>query len=56
VRQADGLNLNRNRVISPVTSLLRLPLGAYFVFVIAHDRRHLWQARQLRTAPAFPRT
>jgi hypothetical protein len=33
---------------------LRLPLGAYFAFVIAHDRRHLWQARRVRDAAEFP--
>src|SRR5437762_872136 len=48
VRQADGLDLGRNRVVSPVTRLLRLPLGAEFAFLLAHDRRHLWQARQVR--------
>jgi hypothetical protein len=53
VRQADGLDLKRVRVVSPVTRLLRLPLGAYFQFVITHDRRHLWQARQVRNSPGF---
>jgi hypothetical protein len=49
VRQADGLDLARVRTISPVNRLLRMPLGAYFDFIIAHDRRHLWQARQVRS-------
>ena len=53
VRQADGLDLKRQKAISPVNRLLRLPLGAYFAFVIAHDRRHLWQARQVRNTPGF---
>lgn len=53
VRQADGLDLARVRTISPVNRLLRLPLGAYFDFIIAHDRRHLWQARQVRNDPRF---
>ena len=48
VRQADGLDLRGTKAISPVNRLLRLPLGAYFQFVIAHDRRHLWQAQQVR--------
>ncbi len=48
VRQADGLDLARVRTISPVNRLLRMPLGAYLDFIIAHDRRHLWQARQVR--------
>jgi hypothetical protein len=56
VRWADGLDLRRPRVVSPVTRLLRMPLGAYFAFVIAHDRRHLWQARRVREAAAFPHT
>lgn len=50
IRLADGLDLRRVRVASPVNRLLRLPLGAYLQFVIAHDRRHLWQARQVRNA------
>jgi hypothetical protein len=47
VRQADGLDLARVRVTSPVNRMIRLPLGAYFAFILAHDRRHLWQARQI---------
>ena len=54
VRSADGLDLRRARVTSPVMRLLRLPLGAYFAFVLAHDRRHLLQARNVRGAPEFP--
>jgi hypothetical protein len=53
VRRAEGLDLRRVKAVSPVTRLLRLPLGAYFAFVISHDRRHLWQARQVRNAPGF---
>src|SRR5260370_29691346 len=52
VRQADGLDLGKIRAISPVNSLLPLPLGAYFAFIIAHDRRHVWQARQVRNSLA----
>ncbi|HKC41397.1 MAG TPA: DinB family protein [Gemmatimonadales bacterium] len=50
VRDADGLDLKGNRTVSPVTRLLRMPLGAYLLFVVTHDRRHLWQARQVRNA------
>ena len=53
VRESDGLDLAKVRVISPVNRLLRLPLGAYLAFVIAHDRRHLWQARQVRNSSGF---
>ena len=56
VHQADGLDLARVGTISHVNRLLRLPLGAYFQFMLAHERRHLWQARQVRNAPGFPRS
>jgi len=49
VRQANGLDLAHVRLISPVNRLLRVPLGTYFNFILAHDRRHLWQARNVRT-------
>lgn len=54
VRQSDGLDLAHIRTISPVNRLIRLPLGAYFAFILAHDRRHLWQAHEVLTSPGFP--
>jgi len=51
---AGGIDLNRARVVSPATKLLRLKLGDVFALLLAHDRRHLWQIRQLRAAPSFP--
>lgn len=54
LEQADGLDLRRIKVRSPVTPLLRLPLGRAFAFLLAHERRHLWQARQVRNDPEFP--
>lgn len=50
IRAADGLDLARVRTISPINRLIRMPLGAYFNFILAHDRRHLWQARNVRTS------
>lgn len=47
LRRADGLDLKRAKVTSPVSRFFRLSLGAYFQFVIAHERRHLWQAREV---------
>ncbi len=51
---ADGLEVGGVKITSPVTRLLRLRIGAAFAFVAAHERRHLWQARQVREDPAFP--
>jgi hypothetical protein len=52
-RAALGVNLKRAVVVSPASRLFRMPLGGYFAFLAAHDRRHLWQARQVRQASGF---
>ena len=53
VSQSAALHLRRTIVVSPVSRLIRVPLGAYLAFLAAHDRRHLWQARQVRAASGF---
>jgi len=53
VRAAAGFDLKRPIVVSPVSAFFRIPLGAYLAFLAAHDRRHLWQARQVREASGF---
>lgn len=53
VRRSEGLDLRTLKVTSPASRWFRMPLGAYLRFVVAHDRRHLWQARQVRAAPGF---
>ena len=55
LRQANGLDLARARVQSPVASFLRLPLGSGFAMMAAHERRHLLQARTVLGHSAFPR-
>jgi hypothetical protein len=47
LRQANGLDLARARVASPVVRWIRMPLGSGFVMMIAHERRHLQQARRV---------
>jgi hypothetical protein len=54
VRDANGIDLQRIKVPSPVTSLIKYNLGMAFWIQTAHDRRHLWQAREVRNHPAFP--
>jgi len=54
LRQANGLDLSRARVSSPVAAWLRMPLGSGFATMIAHERRHLAQARRVLSAPGFP--
>lgn len=53
MRMAEGLDFRRIKVRSqfgPVS----FGLGATFLILLAHERRHLWQARQVRTAATFP--
>ncbi len=55
---ANGLDLARVRAVLPLPALLRpfvkMPLGAWLALITVHDRRHLWQAEQVRQHPAFP--
>ncbi len=55
LRQANGLDLSRARVRSPVAYLILLPLGSAFALMVAHERRHLWQAKNVLEQQTFPR-
>ena len=54
LRQANGVDLWRTKIRSPAIALLRLSLGETFALVTAHERRHLWQAEQIKGDPGFP--
>jgi hypothetical protein len=54
VRVADGIHLCRAKVTSPFVKALKMGLGPCFAFLIAHERRHLWQAWQVRRNERFP--
>lgn len=56
LRLSDGLDLVRVKVPSPMSKLLRYSVGMAFWLVTTHDRRHLWQARQVQQHPSFPKT
>jgi hypothetical protein len=47
-KRAEGLDLARIKVPTPIASFIRMSLGATFAQVAAHERRHLEQARQVR--------
>jgi hypothetical protein len=48
IRAADGLNLSRIKISSPVSKLIRFNLAVWFAATAAHERRHLWQAQQVK--------
>jgi hypothetical protein len=54
VEDAEGVDLSRIKVTSPITSLLRLNVGAWFAATTAHERRHLVQAQAVKQAEGFP--
>jgi hypothetical protein len=54
VRRASELSLARILIANPIHTFLRT-LGGTLAFIAAHDRRHMWQAEQVRNKPRFPR-
>jgi DinB superfamily len=52
---ANGLDLARARVTSPLSKWLGFSLFAGFALIAAHERRHLWQARKIVEMRGFPR-
>lgn len=50
----NGLDLARFKIVSPFSSLIRFRVGSVFAIIAAHDRRHLWQARQVTREAGFP--
>lgn len=55
VRAASEVDVNRVRAANPFVPLLRMRVATALQAVPAHDRRHLWQARQVLARPEFPR-
>jgi hypothetical protein len=54
IHAAKGIHLARAKVTSPFVKSLKMGLGPCFAFLIAHERRHLWQAWQVRRDENFP--
>jgi hypothetical protein len=54
VREAAPFDWNRVEFPNPFLRLFSLAFGAGPAIIAAHNRRHLWQAEQLRRLPGFP--
>jgi len=50
IHEAHALDLNRIRFKNPFIGFLRFSVGTGMLIISAHDRRHLWQAQQVRDA------
>lgn len=54
LEQADGLDLNGQRVVSPASKLIRLTLGEGLTLIVTHQRRHLAQALAVSERRGYP--
>jgi hypothetical protein len=50
IREANGVNLARGKIVSPAARLVRLSLGQWLELIVGHQERHLLQARDARQA------
>jgi hypothetical protein len=48
IDRSRGIDAGRTAVQSPFVSWIKYPLGFSFDIALAHERRHLWQASQVR--------
>jgi hypothetical protein len=55
IRSADHVDWSQVKLVSPASKLIRFNLTAAFAVLTSHERRHLWQAWQVRNHPNFPR-
>ena len=53
IQKADGLDLARAKTPWPF-KWTKMPVGALLTHITTHDRRHLWQAEQVRNDANFP--
>ncbi len=50
IREMDGLDVSRVRIASPFNDKLRYSAYSALRIIVAHERRHLWQAERVRDA------
>ncbi len=48
IDRSAGLALDRLRLVSPFDARVKYNLYATFCIIAAHQRRHLWQAEQVK--------
>jgi hypothetical protein len=55
IKKSDGLDLARAKTPMAMPKWAKMPLGARLSLLTTHDRRHLWQAEQVRNDLNFPK-
>jgi hypothetical protein len=56
IADAAAIDVNGARFPNPFVPFLRFSIATGFCVIAAHDRRHLWQADQVKLASGFPMT
>lgn len=56
IEEANGIHLARVKIASPVSRFLKYSVGQAFDLIATHERRHLWQAREVKAQRSFPHT
>jgi hypothetical protein len=54
VSDAAEIDANRACFVNPFLHVLRVRVSTGLQVIAAHDRRHLWQAEQVRQTPGYP--
>lgn len=54
IERADGHDLRRTRLHSPISRLIRLNLGDAIMTLVVHTQRHLQQIRRIKGHAEFP--
>lgn len=49
-----GADLNKVKIASPFTKLIRYNIGDAFMIVMLHNQRHILQAKRVMENPGFP--
>ena len=52
--ESAGIDVNRTWFVNPLLRGIRFTIGTGFLIVLAHNRRHLWQAQRVRETTGFP--
>ena len=54
IQSGASVDLNRLRFKNPFLGVLRFTVGTGLMIINAHERRHLWQAEQVKKASGYP--
>ena len=54
IEKSKDLDLHQNKIISPVSSLMKFTLGEALIILTYHEKRHVLQAMRVMELPGFP--